>query len=331
MIAASLVLAVPVAAGGWVVYANSYEIREERVTVTGGKQPLKGVLAWPKSGKGPYGLVVFVHGDGPADATGETFYRPIWETFAKAGYASLSWNKPGVGGAPGDWLDQSMDDRAAETLAAVAWAKTQPGIDPERIGLWGVSQAGWVLPKVAVRHPQLRFVLVVSPAINWLQQGRYNLIAELQDQKASPTKIQDELAQRDNRLALLRQGASFEQYKAAVGDVEGLTPQRWSFIKKNYTSDASKDLAAMRVPTLLILAGRDRNVDVADTEAGYRRLVRGPGQLEVKHYPGATHGLAKPDIEKSEVKGLFYALFSPRSVYVKAYLDDQRRYLEKIH
>lgn len=88
------------AAGGWVAYQHSYDLREQRVTITGGAQPLDGVLARPEGGDGPFGLIVFVHGDGPADATRDTFYRPIWEALAKAGYASLSWNKPGVGGAP---------------------------------------------------------------------------------------------------------------------------------------------------------------------------------------------------------------------------------------
>jgi uncharacterized protein len=131
------VVALVLACGGWVVYQNTYDIREEQVTITGGSHPLKGVLALPATGRKPFGLVVFVHGDGPMDATRETFYRPAWEAIAKAGYASLSWNKPGVQGAPGNWLRQSMQDRAQETLDAIAWAKTRPDIDPARIGLWG--------------------------------------------------------------------------------------------------------------------------------------------------------------------------------------------------
>ena len=32
---------------------------------------------------------------------------------------------------------------------AVEWARSRPDIDGHRIGLWGASQAGWVMPKVA--------------------------------------------------------------------------------------------------------------------------------------------------------------------------------------
>ncbi|MBP0451585.1 alpha/beta hydrolase [Kitasatospora sp. RG8] len=317
------------AAVAWVAYQNSYDLREQRVTITGGVQPLDGVLARPESGDGPFGLVVFVHGDGPADATRDTFYRPIWESLARAGYASLSWNKPGVAGAPGDWLDQSMDDRAAETAAAIAWARAQPGIDPGRIGLWGISQAGWVLPKVANRVPDVRFVIAASPAVNWLRQGRYNLLAELADEHAPQARVDAELARRERVDEQLRKGATYEQARAAVGaDLGDLTPARWRFIGRNFTVDATADLAALKVPVLLVLGGRDRNVDVADTEAGYRRLLTAPGQLTVHSYPVATHGLAHPYAEDGSVRGLLTAVAAPRSVYVDGYLDDLRRYLE---
>ncbi|MFG3055294.1 alpha/beta hydrolase family protein [Kitasatospora sp. NPDC048239] len=319
------------AAVGWVAYQHSYELREQRVTITGGAQPLDGVLARPEGGDGPFGLVVFVHGDGPADATRDSFYRPIWESLARAGFASLSWNKPGVGGAPGDWLDQSMDDRAAETAAAIAWARSQPGVDPDRIGLWGISQAGWVLPKVANRVPEVRFVIAVSPAVDWLRQGRYNLLAELADEHAPRSRIDAELARRERVNDQLRKGATYEQARAAVGaDLGDLTPGRWRFIGRNFTADATADLAALKVPVLLVLGGRDRNVDVADTESGYRRLLTGPGQLTVRSYPGASHGLAAPGVEDDSLRGLLTAVAAPRSVYVDGYLDDLRRYLESV-
>ncbi|MGJ6969022.1 alpha/beta hydrolase family protein [Streptosporangium sp. G11] len=326
-----LAVAVLVAAcGGWVAYQNTYELREEHVTITGGKQPLKGVLAWPTTGKGPYGLVVFVHGDGPIDATHEEFYLPLWEAFAQAGYASLSWNKPGVGGAAGNWLDQSMADRAAETVAAITWAKGRPGLDANRIGLWGASQAGWVMPKVAVRLPELRFVIALSPAVNWQQQGRYYLRRKLQDEHATPDRVRAELARREKTLELLRAGAPYEHYETTVGDTRDMTAKRWTFISKNYTSDAALDLAAMRVPVLLLLAGHDRNVDVADTEAGYRKHLRTPGLLQVRHYPDATHALIRKELQDSELKMFLLAVAAPRSLFSDGFLNDQRHYLEKV-
>ncbi|WP_223245454.1 alpha/beta hydrolase family protein [Streptomyces sp. CBMA156] len=319
-----------VGAGGWVVYQNEYDLTEERVTVTGGKQPLQGVLARPAGGHGPYGLVVFVHGDGPVDATHDTFYRPVWEAMAKAGYASLSWDKPGVNNAPGNWLDQSMQDRADETLAAIRWAKAQPGIDPDRIGLWGASQAGWVMPKAARQSPDVSFVIAVAPAVNWLQQGRYNLLAELKQRHASPEETAAAVARSDRNQAALRTGATFEQYRAAGGVTEGLTPERWAFNKRNYPSDATEDLAALRIPVQLILGGRDVNVDSDDTEAGYRRTITTPGLLRVQRFQDSTHTMVSEDVEHSALRSTVLAIAAPRSLFTPGYLDSIRDFLTSL-
>ncbi|MGE7386321.1 alpha/beta hydrolase family protein [Streptomyces sp. NPDC004126] len=328
MLATLAALAVVAAGlGGMVVWQNTYDLREEAVTVRRDGRTLEGVLALPEQGKGPFPLVVFVHGDGPVDATHDTFYRPIWESFARAGYASLSWNKPGVGGAPGDWLDQSMDDRAAEAADAIAWARQRPDIDGSGIGLWGAGRAGWVLPKIAAKDPGIRFVIAVSPAVNWHRQGRYSLLAELRRDGASETEVTTALRRRETGLELLGRGASYEEYVRAVGDPQGMTAARWRFVSRNHTADASADLPALRrTPVLLVLAGHDANVDTADTEAAYRRLLPGPA-LRVAHYPDATHGLVRHEVENSSLRLTLTALCAPRALFADGFLEDQRKFL----
>ncbi|MEV6522415.1 alpha/beta hydrolase [Longispora sp. NPDC051575] len=318
----AVVLAVLVA--GAVVYRNTYDLREEKVTIG----TLDAVLALPTSIDRPVGLVVFVHGDGPVDATHDGFYRPLWEAFARAGYASLSWNKPGVAGSAGDWLGQTMEDRAAEVAGAIAWARARPDIDAHRIGLWGASQAGWVMPKVAARTPGLAFVIAVAPAVNWLQQGRFNLLAELRARGASPAEVTAAVARSDRERALLDAGASYADYRREPDADPDLTAGRWTFITRNHRSDATADLtAAATVPTLLLLGGHDINVDVADTEAGYRRTLK---NLQVRHYPDATHGLVPKALEDSPVRLVLTGLFAPRSVFATGVLTDQTRYLTTV-
>ncbi|MEV6678211.1 alpha/beta hydrolase [Streptomyces erythrochromogenes] len=330
LVALAALVVVAAGLGGLVVWQHSYELREEPVAMREGGRALDGVLALPERRRGPFPLVVFVHGDGPVDATHDTFYRPIWEAFARAGYASLSWNKPGVGGAPGDWLDQSMEDRADEAADAIAWARQRPDIDGSRIGLWGASQAGWVLPKIAAKDPGIRFVIAVSPAVNWHRQGRYNLLAELSRDGASAAEIATALGRRGTTLELLGRGASYEEYVRAVGDPEGMTEARWRFVSKNHTADASADLPALRgTPVLLVLAGHDVNVDTADTEAAYRRLLPGPA-LRVAHYPDAAHGLVEHAVEESPPRLTLTALFAPRALFAEGFLTDQRRFLASV-
>ncbi|MFE3636494.1 alpha/beta hydrolase family protein [Streptomyces sp. NPDC059168] len=315
---------------GVAAWQNTYALREEKVSLRHDGRLLEGVLARPARGEGPFGLAVFVHGDGPIDATHETFYRPLWESFARAGYASLSFSKPGIGGSQGNWLDQSMKDRADETLAAVAWARDRPDIDGRRIGLWGASQAGWVLPEVAARDRRLQFVIAVSPAVNWLRQGRYNLLAELDRDGATTRERDAALRRRQTTLRLLERGASFGEYRAAVGDVDGMTAARWRFIARNHRSDATAGLRAMRgTPLLLVLAGHDVNVDVEETEAVYRALLP-PASLSVAHYPDATHSLVDHDVEGSDWRLTMTAVFAPRRLFAKGFLTDQARFLERL-
>ncbi|MFI6815944.1 alpha/beta hydrolase family protein [Nonomuraea sp. NPDC050328] len=318
-------------AAGVVLWQNSYAMDEQRVSIRHGGHTLNGVLATPRDGRKQHGLVVYIHGDGPVDATHADGYKPLWEANAKAGYASLSWDKPGVAGAPGDWLGQTMDDRADEAAAAIAWARTRPDIDGDRIGLWGASQAGWVLPKIAARTP-VSFVIAVSPAINWLRQGRYNLLAELRTDGASPARIQAEVTRSDTVRRLLRRGASFAEFVTAMGgEANGMTAGRWGFIAKNHTADATRDLPALRgIPVLLVLAGHDVNVDIADTERGYRQALDPGGALTVRHFPDATHSLLKQSVERSDLLVTLTALLAPRSLFADGFLDGQRRFLTEV-
>ncbi|AKL67030.1 MULTISPECIES: alpha/beta hydrolase family protein [Streptomyces] len=319
-----LLLATALVLTGVVLWQNSYDLREQRVTVRAAGHDLGGVLAMPEHGRGPFGLVVFVHGDGPADATHDGFYRPYWEAFARAGYASLSLGKPA------DWLGQSMDDRARETLDAIAWARTRPEVDGGRIGLWGASQAGWVLPKVAAAAPApgVRFVIAAGTAVNWLRQGEYNLRAELRAEGAGPERTATALARREATLALLRRGATYEEYRAGPDADRELTPERWAFISRNHTADASADLRAMpRVPVLLLSGADDLNVDGAETESVYRELLA-PGTLTVRRYPGTTHALVRTPVERSGWRLPLTALFAPRALFPPGLLDDQRRFLD---
>ncbi|GAA3184555.1 MULTISPECIES: alpha/beta hydrolase family protein [Streptomyces] len=328
----SLVTVLVVAAGltGVVLWQNSYDMDEQRVAIRHGGHTLNGVLATPRDGRKNHGLVVYIHGDGPIDATHDDGYKPMWEANARAGYASLSWDKPGVAGAPGDWLGQSMDDRAEEAAAAIAWARDRPDIDGDRIGLWGASQAGWVLPKIAARTP-VSFVVAVSPAINWLRQGRYNLLAELRADGASAARTKAEITRSDTTRRLLKRRATFEEYVGAMGgDADGMTADRWAFISKNHTADATSDLRALRgVPVLLALAGHDTNVDIADTERTYHKVLDPGGALTVRHYPDATHSLLKQSVEESELKITLTALFSPPSLFADGFLDSQRQFLKE--
>lgn len=321
---------VAAALGGVVLYQNDFDITEERVQIPGSAQPLDATLALPNRAEKPSGLVVFVHGDGPADASRDSFYRPLWEALARAGYASVSWNKPGVQGAQGNWLHQSMHDRAVETEAVLAWARGRGDIDPHRIGVWGISQAGWVLPEVAANHPELQFMILVGPAINWLRQGEYNLLAELRARGAGDSEIAAALARRAESVRLLRAGADYSRYLASGIDDPPMSADRWRFVSTNYTSDVTPQLSGIKIPVLLILGADDRNVDVAETERVYRAQLP-PNQLTVRTFPDASHSIAKASLDHHQgLRAFLVAVFAPRSLYAAGYLDSLREFADHL-
>ncbi|MEU5178575.1 hypothetical protein [Streptomyces longwoodensis] len=130
-------------------------------------------------------------------------------------------------------------------------------------------------------------------------------------------------------MRLLRRGATYAEYRAAVEDPDGVTPARWRFISANYTSDAVADLRAMKgTSVLLVLAGHDVNVDVRETQAVYREVLPA-STLSVEHYPDATHSLVDHATERSSLRLTATAVLAPRKLYAAGFLDRQTRFLRE--
>jgi alpha-beta hydrolase superfamily lysophospholipase len=107
-------------------------------------------------------LVLLVQGSDYDDANNSAYWRLLATTFAQSGVAAFSFNKRGVGGSGGAQTDD-FDTQARDVAAACAFAATLPGIDRARLGYYGISQAGWIVPR-AIRTCPAAFVILVSPA-----------------------------------------------------------------------------------------------------------------------------------------------------------------------
>lgn len=320
--AVALVVGVAITA----VIGNDYRLRQEPVLIPTAQGALEGALTRPASGD-TRGLVIVIHGDGPVEATHDGLYLPWFEAAADAGFATLSWSKRGVGTSEGQWLHQSMADRAAEASEVIDWAHAQPDIDTTRIVLWGASQAGWVLPDVAATRDDIDAVVAVGPAINWLRQGRYHLLSGLDDTGATPAERERAIALSDSIRSLIAADADYDRYLAESGDPDPMSEDRWRFAKRNAASDATESLEALaqaNVPVLLMLGDRDRNVDVDETARTYQQLLG--DAVRVEHFD-ATHPLARPVMEDAPVIGAITAVIWPRALFAPSVLDTYREYL----
>lgn len=312
-----------------ILYQNTFHMRITSVQIPTSKGELKGKLILPKESRELTGLVVFIHGDGPANASYNGEYEPLWEELAKLGYASLSWDKPGVGGSSGNWLSQTMDDRAAEAVEVIHWARTNKEIGTEKIGLWGASQAGWVIPKINRLDKEIAFSILVAPAINWIDQGWYNTLAKMQ--KEGKTRKEQEQAKEEFlwTLELLKKHASYQEYHGNEKADQSLSEERWSFILKNYQADATKDLEYFYSPVKLFLGGRDINVDSNNTKEVYEKVIP-KNRLSVTMIPGTDHFMLREAYVDSEVLKIATAFFTPRQLAHPAYYAGIKEFLQSV-
>ncbi|WP_246780516.1 S9 family peptidase [Rhizobium sp. AQ_MP] len=249
--------------------------------------------AGEETDKAPVAAVVLVHGDGPQDRTSDNGYAPLINSLLDAGIAVASWDKPGIGASSGDWLAQSMQERADETAAALAALRARfPGV---ATGALGFSQAGWVLPKL--RAPQADFLVLAGPAISWIDQARYfRITSHVRDGMDRGT------AERAADAQALRDKVDFgPQADEDAIRRTGLTPARHAFVRRNLHADATQDLRGLDIPLLAIWGTEDMNVDAKGDSEIYRTVLAGRADTQVVLVPNATHGLLKADVYNAQL------------------------------
>jgi uncharacterized protein len=139
------------------IVAERVATRDEELQFTNGPVTLSGTLTLP-AGPGPHAAVVLVHG---SNALTRDVFGPWSRYFAGLGYAVLAYDKRGTGGSTGDWKQADFAVLATDVLAGVRSLAGRPDIRADRIGLWGASQAGWIMPLVAAQAPSEIAYLIV--------------------------------------------------------------------------------------------------------------------------------------------------------------------------
>jgi hypothetical protein len=97
---------------------------------------LSGTLVMPVDATNPP-IALIVHGDGAQDRFSNGGYLPLINTLVDFGIGVFSWDKAGFGESTGNWLDQTMEDRAEEALVARQAISAEDGINANQIGFLG--------------------------------------------------------------------------------------------------------------------------------------------------------------------------------------------------
>ncbi|WP_338641881.1 alpha/beta hydrolase [Burkholderia pyrrocinia] len=269
---------------------SDFELRGASVSTLvfrAGGADLAGTLALPAHAPDAP-IVLLVHGDGPRTRFSDDAMLPLVNSLLDAGIGVFAWDKQGTGRSGGDWLTQSMQDRANEAIAAMARVSAAAG-PAHKVGLLGFSQGGWVIPRVA-NAVRPAFSVIVGGAVSWRRQGTYLTRQQLQATGLQPDRIDATLAaeRRDNDAIFGRAGVP-----ADPGRRPDIEPRRFGFIARNYLEDASQALATMQGPVLAVWGAMDRNVDPVDEANTYAHAFASRPDRRVVVVPGATHALLR--------------------------------------
>jgi carboxymethylenebutenolidase len=142
-------------------FATFGQSKPDTVTFQSGSLHLKGLL-WKPAGKGPFPAMMYNHG---SEKQPEKFLQKLPQVFVEKGYAFFAPTRRGQGMSKGQGkyiIDQADSAGLAggpsarfalimklhetsqlqDQLAALSFLKSQPFIDPKRIGVIGVSFGG---------------------------------------------------------------------------------------------------------------------------------------------------------------------------------------------
>lgn len=240
--------------------ASDREIRREETRIQVEDTTLDATIISPAN-SAPHPAAVLVHGAGPGE---RSRLIEVAESFARSGVEALIYDKRSVVYSTATNRDFGL--LADDALAAVRLLRQRDEVDPERVGLWGISEGGgWVVPIAASRAPdEVAFaVLVSAPTVSPMRQLMW---------------------QADGGLARL--GAPAGLRAATHG---ALSLGGFDYVRH----DPIPDMEKISQPVLAVYGTRDGAVPVVQSS---RELV---GALErggnfaykVRFFGGADHGM----------------------------------------
>lgn len=304
---------------------DTTNIKQKEIVITSQGDELSATIFIPKkSNLKNTPIAIFIHGDGPQNRTSDSSYLPLIHHLLSQGIAVLTWDKKGIDNSKGNWLNQSINDRAIEAKDAFNYLITTEGISPNQIGYLGFSQGGWVIPKAAILTKPA-FSVIIGGAVNWQDQRDFYNSNRLDQEGYSPEQIKikvDSIRQAHNTL--------FSSFNDSIINDSKIEKERFLFIARNFKTDSSKDLQKMQGPLLALWGEDDLNVPADVNSQLYKDYTEGrKNKISiVKVYPKSTHGLLKSSLFNYQIdsqwpewkKWLF--MFQGRKAYSKDALFD---------
>jgi len=251
---------------------------------------------WLPGGKTLCG-VVMVGGSGPADRHNDVFFPPIRAHLLSNNVAVLSYDKRGVGASAGTWVAATIDDFAADAVAAYDVLRSHVDCP---VGLFGHSEGGWVVLRAAAACADLAFVVTNStPGMTPREQDRFSVEHALRAAGEPPEVVASALAFYDRLVEHARQDTSFAEVQRLLltepafakyyGDID---EEAWRSVRPKLDHDTVPDIAGLTCPHLALFGELDPLVPVPPSVAAFRSAR---SDVTIKVFPGADHRLRTAD------------------------------------
>lgn len=167
----------------------------ERIMIEAGDIILGATLYRPQNTSGYLPGIVIVHGSGQTDRRITRYYT--FRAF-EMGFAVLAFDKRGVGESTGEYKlfdvkssEATFNELSNDVAHSVRWLAQQPGIDVNRIGLFGGSQAGWIMPLAASKEPLVKFIIAgEGPVVTAGEEQRHGVVGGDGSRKWSAKNVQ---------------------------------------------------------------------------------------------------------------------------------------------
>ncbi|MCL2463483.1 MAG: alpha/beta fold hydrolase [Micrococcales bacterium] len=257
-------------------------------------------------GEGPFPAVVLVAGSGPTDRDwcspllpgGNGSGRLFAEAFAAAGIASLRYDKRASGphaavNVPRLTGKLSMQSHLDELVAAVDALVAQDFVDASRIVGLGNSEGTLHVLHYATGAPRVPFVGLVLAAPPG-RPVRDVLLAQLALQAAQVPggeQLMTKVEQATERYAAGQPMAPDPELPPSVRMVLASfeTPVNLPFARELWVESACDALAAVRIPTLVLIGGADVQIDRHADGDPLQRAAAGMANVAFAFPPQANH------------------------------------------
>lgn len=265
LLAITALLLLGSAFGFYAYITGFHRIRHEQVRISSRGAELAATVSLPRWGSGPFPAVVAVHSSGPRQAQD---LRIVWRNLVPEGVVVLTYDKPGVGQSTGRFEEVRTESSepqlrgiADDVLASLEFLKKHPMVDAKRVGLFGGSQAGWIIPIACDVQKDIPFSVILSgPATSY---GLEMYFSSLTGEGIRPGS-----------------GLNAEQIEERLNVYSGLPGY-----------EPLPLLTRMKTPTLWLYGDRDIDIPAQRSARIVAELQAKGSPFTVKVYPDGNHNL----------------------------------------